>query len=180
MKYALIATYLALGFCLLILSGCGKKAEEKKPYDVLIKTAERMNIVCLEHVGPYDQMGDLFAQLGEYAAQKGLTGEVVGVYYDDPAEVPAASLRSEIGIAVPEGFVPDSGYTVKVIPQQKVVYAVLKGPYDEIAREYPYMHKWIEENGHRIKGPLLEIYLEAGPGVPPEQLVTEVRIPIEE
>jgi len=170
---------LILSFFILTQVGCEKKAEEKKPYEILTKTTEKMTVCYLEHVGPYDQVGVLFGQLGEYAAKKQLTGEMVGVYYDDPAIVPAESLRSEIGIVVPEGFMPDSGYGVQEIPAQKVVYAILKGPYAEIAKEYPFIMKWIEKKGYKITGPVMEIYLEAGPGVPPEELVTEVRFPIE-
>jgi AraC family transcriptional regulator len=180
LKYRLIATCLVLGFSLLILSGCGRKAEEKKPYQILTKTTQKMTIVYLEHVGLYDQMGELFAQLGEYGTQKQLAGQILGIYYDDPLVVPAASLRSELGMVVPEGFEPDSGYKVKELPAQKVVYAVIKGPYAEIANEYPYIFKWIEEKGHKPAGPKREIYLKAGPDVPADQLVTEVQIPIAE
>jgi AraC family transcriptional regulator len=125
-------------------------------------------------------MGDVFAQLGQYSAGTNFTGEVVGIYYDDPASVPADELRSQVGIVVPEGTVADSGYQVQEIPGQKVVYAILKGPYPEIAKEYPYMIRWIVEQGYHVAGPVMELYLEAGPDVPPEQLVTEVRIPIKE
>jgi AraC family transcriptional regulator len=171
---------LVLGFSLLILSGCGKKVEEEKPYQIMIKTTEKMTIVYLEHVGPYDQMGELFVKLGEYGAQKQLTGQILGIYYDDPQVVPAANLRSELGMVVAEGFEPDSGYKVKELPAQKVTYTVLKGPYAEIANEYPYIFKWIEEKGHKPAGPTREIYLKAGPDVPADQLVTEVQIPIAE
>jgi len=160
--------------------GCEKKAEEeKKPYEILTKATEKMTICYLEHTGPYDQMGALFGQLGEYAAQKEFTGDVVGIYYDDPAKVAVESLRSEIGVVVPEGFMPDSGYGVQEIPARKVVYAILKGSYAEIAKEYPDIMKWMEEKGYKMSGPVMEIYLEAGPDVPPEQLVTEVQFPIE-
>ena len=170
---------LILGAFILTQMGCEKKAEEKKPYEILTKSTEKVTICYLEHTGPYDQVGALFSQLGEYAAQKQLTGDMVGIYYDDPATVPAESLRSEMGMVVPEGFVPDSGYGVQEIPARKVVYAILKGPYAEIAKEYPNIFKWMEEKGYKISGPVMEIYLEAGPDVPPEQLVTEVQFPIE-
>ena len=170
---------LTLGIFVLTQLGCEKKAEEKKPYEILTKTTEKMTIVYLEHVGPYDQAGALLGQLGEYAAKKQLAGDMVGIYYDDPATVAAENLRSEIGIVVSEGFMPDSGYGVQEIPARKVVYAILKGPYAEIAQEYPYIMKWIEEKGHKISGPVMEVYLEGGSDVPPEQLVTEVRFPIE-
>ena len=179
MRKVFLISWWILSVFILTQVGCEKKAEEKKPYEILTKTTEKMTICYLEHTGPYDQMGQLFSQLGEYAAGKQLTGEIVGIYYDDPATVAAENLRSEIGIVVPEGFMPDSGYGVQEIPAQKVVYAILNGPYAEIAKEYPYIMKWMEKKGYKMSGPVMEIYLEAGPGVPPEELVTEVRFPIE-
>ncbi len=179
MKRLFLVTWVIPGIFVLTQLGCEKKAEEKKPYEILTKSTEKMTICYLEHTGPYDQVGALFAQLGEYAAKKELKGEMLGLYYDDPAKVPAESLRAEIGIVVPEGFMPDSGYGVQEIPARKVVYAILKGPYAEIAKEYPYIQKWIEKEGYKISGPIMEIYLEAGPDVPPEELVTEVQFPVE-
>ncbi len=180
MKRFLQISVAILGIAVLTHGGCGKKEEVKKSYEVRTKTTEKMTLIYLKHTGPYDQMGEIFARLAEYATKKELTGDVVGIYYDDPAQVPAEELRSEIALVAPEGTVPDSGYSMQVVPAQKVVYTILRGPYDEIAREYPYMMQWIEENGYEASGPLMEIYLEAGPDIPPEQLVTEVRIPIKE
>jgi AraC family transcriptional regulator len=157
-----------------------KKVEEKKSYQILTKMADKMTIVYLEHVGPYLELGPVFDQLAVHAQKKGLELNLVGFYYDDPATVPAESLRCELGIMVEEGFEPDSGYLVKEIPAQKVVYAVMRGRYDEIAMEYRNIMKWMEEKQLRMTGPITEVYLEGGPDVPPEQLVTEVRFPVEE
>jgi AraC family transcriptional regulator len=178
-KFVKITLFL-LGILVLMYSGCGKKAEEEKTYDFLTKTADKMTIIYLEHTGPYDRMGDVFARIGEYAAAKELTGDVVGIYFDDPAVVPGEKQRSRIGLAVPESTIADSGLHVQAIPEQKVVYAILRGPYGGIANEYPYIVQWAEKKGYKIDGPLMEIYLEVGPDIPPEELVTEVRIPIKE
>ena len=168
------------GMAVLLHLACTQPAEEKKPYDIRVKTAEKMTLFCLEHTGPYDRMGEVFARLGEYAARKGLTGDVVGIYFDDPTQVPAEQLKALVGMVVPDGTMPDSGFKLQEIPAQEVVYAILKGPYEEIAKEYPYMMEWAKTKGYQVNGPLMEIYLEAGPDVSPEQLVTEVRIPIKE
>jgi effector-binding domain-containing protein len=169
---------LIAGVFVLTQVGCGKRAG-KKPYEILTKTIDKMTVLYLEHTGPYDQMMPLFGQLGGYAAQKGLTGNMVGLYYDNPGMVRAESLRSEIGIMVPEGTMPDSGYGVQVIPSRKVVYAILKGPYEQIAGEYDYIKEWSAKQGYKINGPVMEIYLEGGPDIPPEQYVTEVQFPVE-
>jgi AraC family transcriptional regulator len=175
---------LVLSLFVFVQLGCQKKAEEKKVeekkgYEILTKTADKMTIVYVEHVGPYDQLEPIFGQLAAYAIKKNLALNVVGLYYDDPDEVPAESLRCELGVQVEEGFQPDSGYMVKEIPAHKVVYAVMKGPYDKIAMEYPNIMDWMEEKGYQMNGPITEIYLEAGPDIPPEQLVTEVQFPVE-
>ena len=181
----LLLSVLVLGFFVFAHTGCEKRAEEKKveekkSYQILTKMADEMTIVYLEHVGPYRELGPVFGQLAAYGEQKSLELNLVGFYYDDPAKVPAESLRCELGIQVKEGFEPDSGYLVKEIPAQRVVYAVMRGRYDEIAMEYPNIMKWMEEKELEMAGPITEIYLEGGPDVPPEQLVTEVRFPVEE
>ena len=160
--------------------GCQKKAEEQEPFEILTKSTEKMTIIYLEHVGPYDQIGPLFGQIAGYAAARQLAGQIVGIYYDDPVTVAPENLRCDIGIAVPEGTMPDSGFGIQEIPARTVAYATLKGPYDKIAEDYPHMYEWIEKKGYKIGGPLMEVYLKGGPDVPPEELLTEVRIPYTE
>ncbi len=167
-----------LSFFVFFQMGCQKKAEEKK-YEILTKRADKMTIVYVRHVGSYDRLESLFGQLAAYAKEKGLAGNIVGLYYDDPDAVPEESLRCEMGIQVEEGFKPDPGYMVKEIPAHNVVYAIMKGPYDKIALEYPDIMKWMEEEDYKMKGPVTEIYLEGGSNVPPEELVTEVQFPME-
>ena len=180
MKKILQVAFLILLITTLIFTqaGCGKRVE-KKPYEILIKNTETITIVYLEHTGSYDQMVPLFGQLGGYAAQKGIAGNMVGIYYDDPNVIRAESLRSEIGFVIPDGFMPDSGYGIQTIPSRKVVYAILKGPYDKIASEYDYIKVWIAKKGYKMNGAVTEIYLEGGPNIPPEQYVTEVQFPVE-
>jgi len=182
--YKLSLLVFVLSFFVFAQMGCEKKAEEekveeKKEYEILTKTVDKMTIVYVEHVGSYDQLGPVFGQLAAYAQEKNLAFNMVGLFYDDPATVPAESLRCELGIQVQEGFEPDSGYLVKEIPAHRVVYAIMRGPYDKIALEYSNIMKWMDEKEFKMTGPVTEIYLEGGADVPPEQLVTEVQFPIE-
>jgi AraC family transcriptional regulator len=176
--YRLSLFAFVLSFFVFFQMGCQRKTEEKN-YEILTKKADKMTIVYVEHVGSYDRLEPIFGQLTVYAKEKGLAGNMVGLYYDDPNAVPEESLRCEVGIQVEDGFKPDSGYMVKEIPARNVVYAIMKGPYDKIALEYPNITKWMEEKDYKIRGPVTEIYLEGGPNVPPEELVTEVQFPVE-
>ena len=170
--------FFVLSFFVFAQMGCQRKTEEKK-YEILTKTMDKMTIAYVERVGSYDQLEPILGQLAAYAQKKGLTGNMVGLYYDDPDVIPEESLRCELGIQVKEGFKPDSGYLVKEIPAHHVVYAIMRGPYEKIALEYPNIRKWMEEKRYKMSGPVTEIYLEGGPSVPPEQFVTEVQFPVE-
>lgn len=170
--------FYVLSVCVLTQMGCQKKAEERG-YEIVTKTADKMTIVYVEHMGSYDQLEGVFGKLTAYAKERGLAGNMVGLYYDTPGTVPEESLRCDLGIQVKEGFEPDSGYLIKEIPAHHVVYAIMKGPYEKIALEYPSIMKWAEEKGYKITGPVTEIYLETGSDVPAEQLVTEVQFPTE-
>ena len=48
--------------------------------------------------GPYEEVGPLFQEIHDIFKKKGIEMEsMAGVYYDDPREVEAAKLRSEVG-----------------------------------------------------------------------------------
>jgi effector-binding domain-containing protein len=158
--FLLSLVILILGVFVFTQVGCEKKAEEKKPFEIQTKTTEKMTLIYLEHVGPYDQVGVVCGQVAGYAAKNQFTGQVVGIFYDDPAT--------------------DSGYGIQEIPARMVAYATMKGPYDKIAEDYPYMFEWIEKKGYKIAGPLMEVYLKGEPDVPAEEFITEVRIPYTE
>lgn len=123
-------------------------------------------------------VGERFTEIGAMAAQQQLSGNIIGVFFSDPEKVPAEQLRCELGIQVPPEFEAPEGFKVREIQVQTVAYTVLKGPYEEIAEDYRKMFLWMKKNGYRVAGPALEIYLKGGPEVPPEECLTEIRIPV--
>jgi effector-binding domain-containing protein len=164
----------------LLIIGCAKKEEKEiqPQLDIKIKTTEKVNFAYLENTGSYAELSPVFGQVMQYVMEKGISGMPMGIYYDDPAVVLEESLRCEIGMPVPEDFKPDPPFQVKEIPSQEVVYAVLKGPYDKIAEEYVKIIAWAQEKGYVITGPVTEIYLEGGEGIPESEFLTEVRFPV--
>lgn len=169
-----------LSFFLLLLIACGEKEEKKgePQLEIKIKTTEKIRFLYLENTGSYAELSPVFGQLMQYSTGKGISGMPMGIFYDDPSVVPEESLRCEIGIPVAEDFEPDPPFKVKEIPSQEVAYAVLKGPYDQIAQEYGKIMAWAQQQGYTVAGPVMEMYLEGGEGVPESELVTEVRFPV--
>ncbi len=179
MKIQKMNIFFLLIFFLIIIS-CGQKEEKKTEpqLEIKVKTAEKINFLYLENTGPYGELNPVFQQLGQYAAQKEVSGIPMGIFYDDPSVVSEESLRCEIGMPVPEDFEADLPFKVKELPSQEVAFAVLKGSYAEIAEEYVKIMHWIQENGYMIIGPPREVYLKGGEGVPESEYITEVQFPI--
>ena len=67
-------------------------------------TEERVgpfSFAYVEHVGDYDETGRLTAQVAEALERAGLPGcKPLAVYFDDPATVEVADLKSEVGCAI--------------------------------------------------------------------------------
>lgn len=169
-----------LSIALLFLTiGCGSKKEAGTVgLDINVKETSSIRFAYLENVGPYDAIGERFTEIGAMAAQQQLSGNIIGVFFSDPEKVPAEQLRCELGIQVPPEFEAPEGFKVREIQARTVACTVLKGPYEEIAEDYKKILIWVGKNDYRIAGPLMEIYLKGGPEVPPEECLTEIRIPI--
>jgi AraC family transcriptional regulator len=157
-------------------TGCGKKEEAATGLQVEVKQMEPIRFCYIDNVGPYDQLGDKFAEIGAMMAQHQLGGHLVALFFDDPEVVTADQLRSQIGTQVPADFKIPEGYKVKEIAAGSFATAAFQGPYEQIANEYKKVFRWISQNDYQIAGPLMEVYLKGGPGVPPEEYLTEVRV----
>ena len=59
-------------------------------------------VAGIRHTGPYEKIGDAFNQIHKIADEQGVPVKMIGVYFDNPNEVAADSLRSMAGIIVSE------------------------------------------------------------------------------
>jgi len=150
--------------------------------EIEVRKLPSMRLACVRHVGPYYQIGAAFTQLSALAAEHGLDeAKLVAVYYDDPREKPEAELQSDAALLLPEGPDFSSDRTVAVMELPGGVYAVTRvvGPYSALPQAWNEFWDRLKQAGYRERGaPPLELY---GPmvGVPPQELVTELCIPIE-
>ena len=91
----------------------------------------------------------------------------IGIYYDDPAVVSWADLRSDIGALIASEDmtkVPQTGdIKVKTIPSTKsiVIEFPLKNSVSYMAgviKVYPVLEKYIQEKGYKMHVPITELY----------------------
>jgi AraC family transcriptional regulator len=137
--------------------------------------------VYFEHRGSYTETGRLLPELASALKRAGIaaSGPPFALFYDDPGAVPVAELRSRACFPVDRPVASSGRLQAEVLPARTVVYAVVAGPYPELARAYPGLYDHMRRMNWVEDGPLREIYL-----TPPEsvsswdELLAEVQIPV--
>jgi len=149
--------------------------------EVKLKKTELMQVATISHVGPYGEVGKFIAEIAKWLNQKQLqiTGPPFGWYYDNPQEVPAHKLRSEVGFPFIGKATPEGNIKIKKIPAQTVLYVTHKGPYSQVGPAYMTLFQHAIEKGYAPIGPPMEIYLNDPAKVPESKLLTEIQLPIE-
>jgi AraC family transcriptional regulator len=140
-------------------------------------------VAAVRHIGPYMQIGDAFARLGQIAGPAGLIGpdaNMLGIYYDDPDTTPAAKLRADAGLTIAAGVAIPSGLTEAHLPAGSYATTTHVGSYEGLSAVWARLkHEWLPASGRTMPGGAsYEIYRNTPMDVPKEQLVTELYMPL--
>ena len=152
-------------------------------YPVTLRQDPARRLACIPHRGPYAEIGRAFERLGATIGARGLCGQMgkmVGVCYDSPADTKPADLRSHAGfeiradtpVAAPleEVHLPTGRHAVLTF---KGAYAGLPAAYDQLFRN------WLPASGETpAHSPIFEVYLNNPMDTAPEDLVTEICLPL--
>lgn len=151
--------------------------------EVVIRDVPAMNIVSLDHVGSYMQIGKAFDSLFGWLASRNLLSaeaRMIGIFYDDPGVVPEAELRSKAGVVLPADI--DVAAPVGVTQLRGGQYAVLrhKGPYSDMHAAYQWLYgTWLVQSGREAAdAPAFEEYLNNPKETAPADLLTEICLPL--
>nr|WP_274703381.1 GyrI-like domain-containing protein [Aminiphilus circumscriptus] len=134
-------------------------------------------------VDPYAASGAAWGRLcGNPAVQSRLTPEslFIGICYDDPDVTEADKIRMDVCVSVDASFVPEDGIEVQTIEGGEYARVIHKGSYDGLHGVYRALYgEWIPASGREPKEtPSFEIYLNDCTTTPPEELLTEIRVPL--
>lgn len=180
-----IIVILALAF------GCQKKQEAEQEVDVAeteqqgsvaITKVAPFSYVCLPFTGSYDSHEVVIGSLMETASAQGfeLVGPMLGIYYNSPMDTPEDSLVWEVGFEVPDSMEVAEPLVVKKWLFTKVAKAMHTGPYENVAETYPQIFEFIGKKNLMSAGPMLERFLSDPLIVAPEELQTEIWVPVSE
>lgn len=156
---------------------------ETAMYPVTIKTLSPVHLLTLPHRGPYIEIGAAFERLFALAGGRGLMGpetRSLGVYYDDPAAVPAAQLRSAAGVTVPAGTTAEGSAGTIDLAGGRHAVLTHQGPYAELENAYRWLYKaWLPQSGEEpADRPIFEEYLNDPRTLPPKEWLTAVCLPL--
>jgi AraC family transcriptional regulator len=151
---------------------------------VEIRTFPALRTGTVRHVGPYMQISEAFARLGELAAPARLFEQpdamMVALFHDDPDTTPADQLRSDAAIVVSKDVALPEGLTEQWIPDGEYASTLHVGPYEQLGDTWArFMGEWLPASGRRLgPGVSYEVYHNTPQDTPKAQLRTEIRIPL--
>ncbi len=157
--------------------------ESTMPVTVEERTVPAMQVVALRRTIPtYSAEGDLWAELGRLvkgpqALPTSRFGTHVGAtFYDTDYR------ESDIDIAVwweYDGDDAPEGFQCRTVPEQRVAWATLYGPYEGTGAVCQAIGDWVSDHGLTLAGPMFNIYV-VGPGQDPDpqHWVTEINFPV--
>ncbi|CAD6533486.1 DNA gyrase inhibitor [Paraburkholderia kirstenboschensis] len=156
-------------------------------HEVVIRQVEPMEILSVDHVGPYMQIGKAFDALFGWLARHNLLAadmRMIGIYYDDPGVVEQDELRSKAGVLLPRPvrMAVTASPPVSVAQVRGGEYAVLrhKGPYSDMRAAYEWLYgTWLVQSGREAAdAPVFEEYLNSPKETAPTELLTEICLPL--
>lgn len=154
------------------------------PMDVKIEKVDPIRVAFVRHVGPYEECGSAWQTLCSWAGRKGLFGpnsRMLGISHDDPDVTPPEKIRYDACVTVDESVQPEGDVGVQEIPGGEYAVATHKGPYVNLKETYSKIcGEWAPRSGREMKvGPCFEAYLNDPERTPPEELLTDVHVPLE-
>jgi AraC family transcriptional regulator len=152
---------------------------------VSIRCVAGMHIAFMRHVGPYDGVGETWSKLFTWAGPRGLLGphtRIVGVVHDDPEVTPPERIRYDAGLIVNHDVKPAGEIGVQDIGGGEYAVAAHRGPYGGLGETYAKLcGQWLPAAGREpCSGPAFEIYCNSPRETRPEDLVTEIYIPLKQ
>ena len=152
-------------------------------YPTEIRNEPTRRIGALPYVGPYNLISRAYDKLGAVLGARGLwpqAGAMVAVYYDDPDATPPAELHSHAGVVFGPDVALDPPLEVVSLPAGPHAVMTYRGPYSGLGAAYGVLFgQWLPASGREpADSPVFEIYLNTPMDTAPEDLVTEICVPL--
>jgi AraC family transcriptional regulator len=154
------------------------------PMDVKVEKLEPTRVAFVRHIGPYNECGRAWDRLCAHLGKQGLLGpdtRFIGLCYDDPDVTPADKIRYDACATIGGDFEPVGEIGVQEIAGGEYARTTHFGPYDKLSETYANLFgQWLPHSGRECRSaPCLEFYLTDPENTDPEDLVTDIYVPLE-
>lgn len=152
--------------------------------NVQIKRIEPMRVAFMRNIGPYSSCKHTWDKFMTWVGPKGLiTPQTVflGICHDDPEVTPPEKIRYDACMTVDEDFSPQGDVGVQVIPGGDYAVMTHIGPYDNLGDTFAAIcGQWGPQSGREFRSsPCFEIYFNSPDDTKPQDLRTDVYVPLE-
>jgi AraC family transcriptional regulator len=155
-------------------------------HPVRIEKCPPRRVVFIRHVGPYDGVGRAWQTLIGWAMPRGLfvgpSSTMIGIVHDDPRITPSKHVRYDACLAIAEGRVvePEGEIGVQEIAGGDHAVVTHRGPYEKLSQTYDILFGgWLPASGREPAAtPAFERYLNSPYDAAPDDLLTEIHLPL--
>lgn len=153
--------------------------------EITIVDLPEQKVLGTKKKGNYTLIPELLMKVYEFAEKKkiAIAGPPVFLCHETSPE--SVKEANEKGTAVVEIAWPVAGVvkggrgmTAYDLPGGKMVRTVHRGPYETCEPTYAQLFAWIAEKGLTISGPVREVYPNDPRAVKPEEILTEIYVPV--
>lgn len=142
-------------------------------------------VAGMRRKGSYALIPVMIMEIFGFLMEKGIC-PAAGPAYLFHEETPEAAVAAdaagtadvEIVVPVTGKFPPAGDISCYQLPGGRMVRVIHHGPYQECTATYNRLFRWIGEKGLQITGPIREVYLNDPQGVKPEEILTEILVPV--
>lgn len=151
-----------------------------------IKETQSIRVLSKRELGTYEEtIGKLIIELATIINSPEnrnnfvrITGPFMTIYHDEGQVEEGA----DIEVAVPvtgKLSIEDPAVEVRNLNSVKVASLVHKGSYESIGEAYEKILSFVQEKGLQITGPMMDLYLNDPNTVEPDDILTEIQIPVQ-
>lgn len=144
-----------------------------------------MNVLGTKKTGTYALIPELLMKVFFYILEKKATVSGPPLFLCHETSPAAVQEANEKGTAVVEVAWPvnepvkgTNEITAYVLPGGRMGHVVHTGPYETCEPTYLALFAWIEAKGLTICGPIREAYPNDPREVPPEEIITDIYVPV--
>ena len=151
--------------------------------EVRIEHRPAFTVAYVREYGPFLQSAaKAWERLSAWLAQSRVVDgqtDFLAMMHDDPETTPPERLRYDACVTVPAGFTSQDMVEVQEVPAGDYAVALHVGPYETLGQTWGALMPWLEQSGREFDPrPCFEIYRNDPRSTPPEELRTEVYLPL--